>query len=62
VKLIKVEKPFKHSEDGNIVNEYDVGEHEVSDRCADVAINQLDAAALVVDESKKIAASKKADK
>ncbi|WP_297310783.1 hypothetical protein [Neptuniibacter sp.] len=45
--FIKVNKQFKHSDDGNAVNTYEVGEHEVSDRCAEVAIDQLEVAELI---------------
>jgi hypothetical protein len=50
MKIIKVKYPFKHSDDGNIVNEYGVGDYEVSDRCAEVAINQLETATLMDEE------------
>jgi len=43
---IYVTKPFKHSDDGINVNTYDVGLQAVSDRCAEVAINQLNTATL----------------
>lgn len=38
---ITVEKEFRHSDDGNVVNTYPPGDHEVSERCATVAIDQL---------------------
>lgn len=41
MKVIDVEKAFKHSDDGNIVNDYLPGEQVVSDRCAEVAVKQL---------------------
>jgi hypothetical protein len=38
---IIVETKFKHSDDGNAVITYAPGEHDVSERCATVAIEQL---------------------
>jgi len=38
---IIVEREFKHSDDGNTVSTYPAGEHEVSERCALVAVEQL---------------------
>ena len=43
---IIAEREFKHSDDGNTVNTYSVGEHEVSERCAMVAVEQIKAARL----------------
>lgn len=51
MKLINVEKAFRHSDDGNTVNEYAIGEQTVSDRCAHVAVNSLKVAKWV--ESKE---------
>jgi hypothetical protein len=39
--IITVKEPFKFAEGGNHVIEYGKGVHEVSDRCAEVAIEQL---------------------
>lgn len=39
--IITVKEAFKFAEGGNTVIEYDKGVHEVSDRCAEVAIDQL---------------------
>lgn len=44
MQVIKVEKAFKHSDDGNTVNHYEPGTQVVSDRCAEVAIDQLEVA------------------
>ncbi|WP_299195746.1 hypothetical protein [uncultured Amphritea sp.] len=49
MKVIIVEKPFRHSDDGNTVNQYEPGEQVVSDRCAEVAVKHLK----VAKESKK---------
>jgi hypothetical protein len=38
---ITVQVEFRHSDDGNNVNTYPPGSHEVSERCATVAIEQL---------------------
>ncbi len=42
--IIKVTKEFKYSEDGLHVELIIVGEHDVSDKCADIAVNQLEVA------------------
>ncbi|MDN7144150.1 hypothetical protein KC131_26235 [Pseudomonas sp. JQ170] len=39
--IISVETPFKFAEGGNEVVEIPVGEHDVSDRCALVAVEHL---------------------
>ncbi|MNJ50959.1 HeH/LEM domain protein [compost metagenome] len=39
--IISVETPFKFAEDGNEVVEISAGEHDVSDRCALVAVEHL---------------------
>ena len=44
---ILVEKAFPFSPDGNVVITVDVGEQEVSDRCARVAVDHLGVATLV---------------
>ncbi|WP_166797955.1 hypothetical protein [Pseudomonas aeruginosa] len=44
---ILVEKAFPFSPDGNVVITVDVGEQEVSDRCALVAVDHLGVATLV---------------
>jgi len=49
--VIKVSKPFKHSEDGNSVIEYEIGEHEVSARCAEVAVGNLEVAELLEEKT-----------
>lgn len=41
MQVIKVDKAFKHSDDGNTVNDYEPGTQLVSDRCAEVAIKHL---------------------
>lgn len=43
---ITVKTPFKHSDDGIVVTTYEVGTHEVSERCAVVAVDQLQVASL----------------
>lgn len=45
--VINVFKAFKHADDGNTVVEYPVGEHDVSERCALVAVEHLGVAELV---------------
>lgn len=45
--IIKVTKAFKYSEDGLHVALITVGEHDVSDKCADMAVNQLEVAEYV---------------
>lgn len=44
---INVEKAFPFSPDGKSVHEVEVGEQEVSDRCAEVAVEHLKVATLV---------------
>ncbi len=61
MKSIKVKAAFKHSEDGNTVAEYQPGTHEVSDRCAEVAINQLKVAEFTESEA-DLAEKEKAEK
>lgn len=39
--VINVFKAFKHADDGNTVVEHPVGEHDVSERCALVAVEHL---------------------
>jgi len=56
MKVINVEKPFKHSDDGNTVTAYEVGKRAVSDRCAEVAVDQLEVAKLTKDDPEKFAA------
>lgn len=51
MKSIEVKKTFKHSDDGNTVDEYQPGPHEVSDICAEVAVNQLKVAEFVESEA-----------
>ncbi|RTR01944.1 hypothetical protein [Halomonas nitroreducens] len=41
---IKVEKPFPFSPDGKSVVEIEAGEQEVSERCAEVAVEHLEVA------------------
>ncbi len=41
MKVITVEKPFSHAENGIEVIDYQPGEQVVSDRCAVVAVKQL---------------------
>lgn len=43
---IVVNQTFKHSEDGNTITTYEKGVHVVSERCAHVAVNQLQVASL----------------
>ncbi len=47
---INVTKPFPFAVDGNEVIQFEVGEHEVSDRCALVAVEHLGYATLLDDE------------
>lgn len=56
MKVIDVEKPFKHSDDGNTVNSYGAGKQVVSDRCAEVAVKQLEVAKLTKEDPEKFAA------
>lgn len=42
--VITVETPFRHAEDGINVTEYKPGTHTVSERCAKVAVDQLQVA------------------
>lgn len=44
MKVIIVEKPFSHAENGIHVTDYEKGEQVVSERCAEVAIKHLKAA------------------
>lgn len=44
---INVEKPFPFSPDGKSVVEVEAGEQDVSDRCAEVAVEHLKVATLV---------------
>lgn len=61
MKVIDVEKPFKHSDDGNAVTEYPAGEHAVSDRCAEVAVEQLKVAKLTKKDPEKFLAEAESD-
>tara|TARA_R110002012_G_scaffold206493_2_gene376420 strand:+ start:723 stop:1031 length:309 start_codon:yes stop_codon:yes gene_type:complete len=49
---INVTKSFPFSPDGKTVIEYDKGQHDVSERCAVVAVDQLKVATLISDEDK----------
>lgn len=51
--IINVKKPFKFSEDGLHVKLIKEGEQEVSDRCALVAVEQLEVAELVGEKELK---------
>lgn len=62
MKVIKVEKPFLHSVDGNTVQEYGVGEQVVSDRCALVAVEHLKVAKLTKKDPEKFLAGQAAAK
>lgn len=53
MKVIIVEKAFKHSNDGNLVEEYSKGKQLVSDRCAEVAVEELKVAKLTKDDPEK---------
>jgi hypothetical protein len=53
MKIINVKTMFRHSDDGNTVKEYEPGEHEVSDRCAHVAVESLKVAELVGGDQKE---------
>lgn len=55
--VINVIKEFKYSEDGNHVVIISIGKQDVSDKCADIAVNQLKVAEIV--EEKKKATTKK---
>lgn len=48
--IINVTKPFPFAVDGNEVIQVEVGEQEVSDRCALVAVEHLGYATLLEDE------------
>lgn len=48
---INVEKPFHFSPDGKSVIEVEAGEQDVSDRCAEVAVDHLKVAARVEEKS-----------
>jgi hypothetical protein len=50
---INVQKPFDFAVDGLHVVTIEVGEQEVSDRCAEVAIEQLKVATLAGEEKPK---------
>lgn len=56
MKVIDVETPFSHAEDGINVVEYKPGEQVVSDRCAEVAVKHLKAAKSTKKDPEKFAA------
>lgn len=49
VKII-VNKPFKFSPDGLNVEAYSIGEHEVTERCAHVAVVDMGVATLATEK------------
>ena len=51
--LINVTKPFQWSPDGKEVKSYDEGPHDVPERCAVVAVEQLKVAKPLSDAEKK---------
>ena len=57
---INVEKPFPFSPDGKSVTDVEVGEQEVSDRCAEVAVEHLKVATLVGERGGKSKTASKA--
>lgn len=58
--MIKVDKPFPFSPDGKSVIEIEAGEQEVSDRCAEVAVDHLKVATRVGGKGKSPGQNSKA--